>query len=213
MSPGDVVYTVPTSKKIVALTFDIAFGKQVPLAMLTLLNQIKVKKATFFVSGTWVDAHPNIAKRIGEKGFELASHGYLHRNYSRYSNAWIEQQVKKARRAIYVATGVKTNTSRTPSGDLNLRVIKKLCSMGQTIIQWGTDSLDWKMPGVGKIVGRVLNRVHPGDIVLLHACDTRTQTLKALSVIVDALRKRGYKLVTVSELLEERKYRKLKKRS
>lgn len=202
MSWDDVIYEVPTSHKVAALTFDVAFGKQVPLAMLRLLNDLKVKKATFFLSGTWVNQYPAIARRIHRQGFELASHGYLHRDYSRHSNIWIDRQVKKAKRAIYRATGVRTNMIRTPSGDLNPRVIQKLRSMGQTIIQWDTDSLDWTMPGVGKIVKRVLRRVHPGDIVLLHACDTWTQTLKALPVIVDALRKRGYRLLTVTELLK-----------
>jgi peptidoglycan-N-acetylglucosamine deacetylase len=202
MSQDKVIYQVPTSKKVVALTFDIAFGNQVPLAMLRLLNEVKVKKATFFLSGTWVDKNPAIASRIHKQGFELASHGYLHEDYTRHSNTWIDWQVKKAKRAIYTATGVRTNMIRTPSGDLNPRVIKKLRSMGQAIIQWDTDSLDWTMPGVGKIVKRVLTSVHPGDIVLLHACDTWTQTLKALPIIVNALRKRGYKLVTVTELLK-----------
>lgn len=199
-SPG-AIYSVPTGQKVVALTFDISWGEKTPGPVLDVLEQKQVKKATFFLSGPWTSTHPEIAKRIKNMGFEIGSHGHMHKNFSEYSNDWIDQQVRKAEEAIYDVTGVKTNLIRTPNGDFNKRVLEKLHSMGYTTIQWDTDSLDWKNPGVDAIVNRVLSKAHPGDIILMHASDSCKQTAEALPRIIDGLRAKGYEFVTVSELI------------
>lgn len=201
MKINRVIYNVPTRKRILALTFNMAYGHRVPVQLLSLLKARGVKKATFFVTGEWVQLNPGIAKRIQQMGFDIASHGHRHEDYTSHSNAWIERDVKAAKRAIVNATGAKTNMIRTPSGDLDSRVIKKLLSMKQTIVHWDTDSLDWKYKNVKKIVQRVLPNIHPGAIVLLHGCDPWPQTLKALPIILDGIKKKGYTLVTVNELL------------
>ncbi|WP_018131489.1 polysaccharide deacetylase family sporulation protein PdaB [Effusibacillus pohliae] len=195
------VYSVKTEQKIVALTFDISWGEKTPGPVLDVLAEKGVKKATFFLSGPWTSTHPEIAKRIKSMGFEIGSHGHMHKNFSEYSNEWIDDQVRKAEDAIYDVTGVRTKLIRTPNGDFNKRVLEKLHSMGYTVIQWDTDSLDWKNPGVDTIVNRVLSKAHPGDIILLHASDSCKQTAEALPRIIDGLRAKGYEFVTVSELI------------
>lgn len=199
-----VIHHVPTNKRNIALTFNIANGSHVPLKMLTLLSKLGVTKATFFLTGTWVELHPRITKRIQRMGYEIASHGHRHENYTSHSNAWIERDVNAARKSIYHTTGVKSNMIRTPSGDMNVRVIKKLLKMNQTIVHWNIDSLDWKLANVTDMVRRVIPKAHPGAIVLLHACDPWTQSLKAVPPIVDGLRRKGYRFVTISELLKAR---------
>lgn len=196
-----VIEKVDTRKRIVALTFNIANGNHVPNQMLSLLRSFGISQATFFLTGMWVKTHPDIALRIRRFGYEIASHGHRHQNYTQHSNKWIEREVKAARREIHKATGVWTQMIRTPSGDLDARVIQKLISMKQTIVHWDTDSLDWKYKQVGKIVSRVVTKVHPGAIILLHACDPWTQSLKALPAILNGLKKKGYKFVTVSQML------------
>lgn len=199
-SPG-AIYNVKTDKKVIALTFDISWGEKTPGPVLDVLEKKGVKKSTFFLSGPWTATHPDIAKRIKTMGFEIGSHGNLHKNFSEFSNDWIYDQVKKAEESIYDVTGTKTKLIRTPNGDFNKRVLERLHSMGYTTIQWDTDSLDWKNPGVGTIVDRVLTKVHPGDIILMHASDSCKQTDAALPQIIDGLRAKGYDLVTVSELI------------
>jgi peptidoglycan/xylan/chitin deacetylase (PgdA/CDA1 family) len=70
-------------------------------------------------------------------------------------------------------------------------------------IHWGTDSLDWMNPGVSIIIERINKRIHPGDIILMHASDTCKQTAQALPAIINNIRSQGYEIVTVSELLQE----------
>lgn len=200
---ASAIYKVDTDKKIVALTFDISWGNKVPEPVLDVLEKEGVKKATFFLSGPWTLRHPEIAKRIHRMGYEIGSHGNLHKDFSNYPDSWIREQVQLAEKSIYQVTGVRTRLIRTPNGDFNPRVLRVLNSMGYTVIQWNTDSLDWKNPGTQAIVNRVLTRVVPGDIILMHASDSSKQIVDALPQIIEGLRAKGYQFVTVSELLSE----------
>ncbi|WP_067621116.1 polysaccharide deacetylase family sporulation protein PdaB [Alicyclobacillus acidiphilus] len=195
------IYKVETDKKVVALTFDISWGNKVPEPVLDVLKEQNVKKATFFLSGPWTLHHPEIAKRIKAMGYEIGSHGNLHKDFSNYPNSWIRQQVQIADQSIAQVTGVHPKLIRTPNGDFNPRVIACLNDMGYKVIQWNTDSLDWKNPGVQNIVNRVTKRVVPGDIILMHASDSSKQIVQALPQIISQLRQQGYQFVTVSELI------------
>lgn len=201
MSINRVLSRIPTNKKLVALTFDIAHGKKVPLRLISILRKKGVRSATFFVTGVWVRLNPEIAMRIRQKGYEIASHGNRHQDYRKQSNSWIEKEVKAAKKSIFQTTGLRTNMIRTPGGDMNARVVHKLQSMNQTIVHWDVDSLDWKLTDVNKIVNRVVPRARAGSIVLLHACDPWTQSLRALSRIIEGLRQKSFNFVTVTELL------------
>lgn len=199
-----VLSRIPTSRKIVALTFDIANGQKVPLKMLSVLRKHGVRQATFFITGLWAASHPGIAARIRRSGYEIASHGHRHRDYRHHSNAWIGKEVATAKLAIRRNAGVRTQLFRPPGGDMNGRVIRKLLSMKVTIVHWDVDSLDWKLRDVRRIAARVVPRVRPGSIVLLHACDPWTQSLQAVPVIVSRLRQKGYRFAGVTELVANR---------
>ncbi|MFD2172308.1 polysaccharide deacetylase family sporulation protein PdaB [Tumebacillus lipolyticus] len=199
--PKGAIYKVQTDKKVVALTFDISWGEKAPGPILDILEKKGVKKATFFLSGPWTTTHPEIAKRIKSIGFEIGNHGHRHDDFPKYNNQWITEQVTKSEQAIHEATGVKTNLIRTPNGAFDKRVIQHLNSMGYTVVQWNTDSLDWMRPGPDKIVDRVLKRTVPGDIILMHASDSALQTIDALPRIIDGLRQKGYEFMTVTELI------------
>lgn len=197
------IYKVDTPDKVVALTFDISWGNKVPDPVLDVLQKEHVTKATFFLSGPWTLRHQEIVKRIHSMGFEIGNHGHLHKDYSNYPNSWITEQVSSSEKAIKQVAGVKTKLIRTPNGDFNPRVIRCLNQQGYTVIQWNTDSLDWKNPGVANIQKRVLNRAVPGDIILFHASDSAKQTAQALPGVIDGLRAKGYRFATVSELLSQ----------
>ncbi|WP_339369248.1 polysaccharide deacetylase family protein [Paenibacillus elgii] len=198
------IYNIETKQKRVALTFDIGWGSKVPGPVLGILRKKKVAQATFFLSAPWAARHPRLAHTIRSRGYEIGSHGDLHVNYTGHGNRWIHRQVKKAEGVIRKVTGVKPVLFRPPNGDLNARVVRKLRRLGYLTVHWSVDSLDWKKPGVNAIVRRVLNAVGPGDIVLMHASDSASQTAKALPKIIDRLRARGYRLLTVSNLLAGR---------
>jgi polysaccharide deacetylase family sporulation protein PdaB len=202
IDPGpSAIYSVETDKKQVALTFDISWGEERTGPILDVLEQKGLKKATFFLSSPWAESHPDLVKRIVDMGFEIGSHGHRHDNYSQYNEEQIRTQISKADRILTEVTGKKPKLIRYPNGDFNKRVLRIADQMGYKSIQWDTDSLDWMNPGKEKIINRVLKRVHPGDIILMHASDSCRQTHEALPVIIDSLRKQGYEFVTVSELI------------
>ena len=114
----------------------------------------------------------------------------------------IQTELLKAARSIEDVLGVKPWLLRTPNGDYNNRVVQTAESLGYTVIQWDTDSLDWTKPGAAQIVSRVVKKAHPGDIILLHASDSASETPEALPHIIDQLRQKGYRFVLVSDLLK-----------
>jgi polysaccharide deacetylase family sporulation protein PdaB len=197
------VYSVPTEKKVIALTFDISWGEKLPEPIVKALEDKHVKNATFFLSSPWAKAHPDVALRIAKDGFEIGSHGHKFTNYSTLEDAEIRKQIQTAHQILSEVTGKSPKLIRMPNGDFDKRVLNIADSLGYTVIQWDTDSLDWKQIGKDAIVKRVVSRAYPGDIVLMHASDAALQTQSALPEIIDQLRAQGYEFVSVSELLAQ----------
>ncbi|MDO7908312.1 polysaccharide deacetylase family sporulation protein PdaB [Paenibacillus sp. JX-17] len=197
------VYSVPTDKKVIALTFDISWGDKRAEPILKVLEDNKVEKATFFLSSPWSKTHPELVSTMKERGYEIGSHGYKHENYSTLTDEDIRKQINTADVMLSEQLGQKPKLIRLPNGDFDKRVLQTAANLGYTVVQWDTDSLDWKNPGAQKIADRVISKAHPGDIVLLHASDSSQQTHEALPVIIDQLRKQGYTFVTVSELINQ----------
>jgi polysaccharide deacetylase family sporulation protein PdaB len=170
---------------------------------LKVLEDKKVHKATFFLSSPWSKTHPKLVNQIKDSGYEIGSHGHKHENYSSLSDEDIRKQISTAHTTLTELTGQSPRLIRMPNGDFDKRVLQVASTLGYKTIQWDTDSLDWKNPGTQVIIDRVVNKAHPGDIVLLHASDSCKQTHEALPVIIDKLRAQGYEFVTVSELIQQ----------
>jgi polysaccharide deacetylase family sporulation protein PdaB len=203
MNEPAAVYTIPTEKKVVALTFDISWGEIRTDPILKVLEEKKVNKATFFLSSPWSKSHPDLVSKIVKSGYEIGSHGHKHTNYSGLSDEEIRSQIQKAHSIITEVTGKSPNLIRLPNGDFNKRVLRVADELGYKVIQWGTDSLDWKASNSQEIVDRVVSHVHAGDIILMHASDSVKYNHEALPKIIDQLRGQGYEFVTVSELMEQ----------
>jgi len=197
------IYSIPTDKKVIALTFDISWGEKRAIPILNVLKEKNVDKSTFFLSAPWSQTHPEIAKKIAESGFEVGSHGYKHDNYSTLSDDEIRNQIQSAHTVLSQVTGQKPNLIRLPNGDFDKRVLRIADELNYKVIQWDTDSQDWMNIGTDKIVSRVVDKAHPGDIILMHASDTTKQTHEALPAIIDQLRAKGYEFVSVSELIAQ----------
>lgn len=191
---------VITSKKVAALTFDISWGTAMPTRVFDILKRDHVA-ATFFVSGPWAKQNADLVKQMASAGYEVESHGWAHVNYTGLSQSGVEDNIIKANAVIEEITGKRPTFVRPPNGDFSPRTIAAAKAVGYTTVTWGTDSLDWMNPGVNTIIRRVVTRIHPGDIVLLHASDTCKQTDLALPSIIQQLRQDGYQLVTLRQLL------------
>ncbi|HLT58696.1 MAG: polysaccharide deacetylase family protein [Limnochordales bacterium] len=194
------VFYVRTDQPLVALTFDISWGRQTAGPVLDILKE-KGVRATFFLTGFWAKKQRDIAQRIVADGHEIASHGDDHVNLSRYDGDAIAKNIMTAHRDLEEATGRQARFFRPPNGDYDDLVVATARQLGYETVIWSLDTLDWKNPGADYMVRRVLNNVHPGDIILMHASDSSRQIHLALPRIIDGLRAQGYQLMTLGELM------------
>ena len=203
---GDIVWEVPTSNKVIALTFDDGPDQKSTTEILDLLRQYGVK-ATFFVVGNRVQKYPDIVKRELAEGHEIGNHSFTHPSFVGISGTRMINELNETQEAIYKAAGYKTNLFRPPGGSYSESIVQQCKKNGLHMILWSwhQDTLDWKKPGVKRIANKVLNNARNGDIVLMHDfVSNSTQTAEALQIILPELKKRGFRFVTVSELLSYR---------
>lgn len=195
------IYRIGTQAKKVALTFDISWGTRMPGPVLDVLDRYGLK-VTFFLSGPWSERHPEIVRRIAGSGHEVQSHGHKHVNFSTLSAQGVVDNLRTAHEILVRLTGQTPNLVRPPNGDFDDKSILAARSIGYETVIWDVDSLDWKNPGVDAIRERVLRRVQPGSIILMHASDSCKQTDQALPGIIEGLRQQGFEIVKLSELLK-----------
>ncbi len=188
-----------TARREVALTFNVAWGEEPLAEILLILERAKVR-ATFFLVGTWAEDQPDLAAAIVRGGHEVASHGYAHRHIKQLSPDQIRSEIERGTDTVAKLTGNRPRIFSPPYGEIDGRGLDVAAQLGMRAIMWSADTVDWMRPGVGTIVERVKKRVGNGGIVLMHPVD---QTAQALPQIIDYLTGQGYRLVTVSELIDE----------
>jgi peptidoglycan/xylan/chitin deacetylase (PgdA/CDA1 family) len=197
---------------MVALTFDDGPSPST-VRVLDILRQ-KGIHATFFEIGKNVERYPEIAKEVVEEGNVLGNHTYSHTIMSSLNtfHHHFETEVDETARSISVATGEQpAMLFRPPHGCSTPWAVKECKGLGYSVVLWSIDPHDWQRITPEHIVKSVLKSVKPGAIILLHdGLETsdnpnRENTLKALPVIIDALRKKGYCFVTIPEMMNLQK--------
>lgn len=189
--------------KVVALTFDDGPHPVYTPQVLDILMRYKVK-ATFFLIGARAERYPDLARRILAEGHEIGNHTYSHFADLPYKD-WdtICREIVNGADAIERVTGVRPKLFRPPHGYLNYRVHTAAQIYGFTVVLWTVSADHHDAPTPEAMAQRVFRLVHPGAIILMHdgRTSTRWRDVKALPLILSGLRKRGYRFVTVSELL------------
>ncbi|MCL6586613.1 MAG: polysaccharide deacetylase family protein [Anoxybacillus sp.] len=202
---NEIVWDVPTTKKVVALTFDDGPDVLYTPQILDILKEHHAK-ATFFVVGFRAENYPDIIQRQIKEGHELANHTYKHLDFRGKSTETITNEIKKTEAILYELTKKRPVLFRPPLGYFNQRVMKAATNEGYTVVMWSReqDTYDWQNPGTQKIVRRVVQHIQPGQIILFHdhGSGSRKQTVQALKEILPVLKEKGYTFVTVSELLK-----------
>ena len=197
------VYSVETTEKKIAISFDCAWGTEHTDALLDVLERENVR-ATFFMVEFWAEKYPEYVKKIDEKGHEIGTHSATHSYMSKLSEAEIRQELTSSSQAIESVTGKKVELFRPPYGDYDDLLIETAQCMGLYSIQWDVDSLDWKNLSANDIAMRVINRVQSGSIILCH--NNGLHTAEALPVILDTLKNKGYEFVPIGELIYKDHY-------
>ncbi len=181
--------------KYVAFTFDDGPGQYTD-KLLDALDRYDAK-VTFFVLGNRVNSYKNQLKREYSMGMEIGSHTYSHKNLKVLSKKEAIQEIKKSSDAIKGLLGTGPTLLRPPYGNYNA-VVKK--NAGVPMIYWTVDTLDWKLKNTKKVCNSILKQTKPNDIILLH--DIHSTSVDGFIKALPKLKKKGYELVTVTELYQ-----------
>ena len=192
---GVLLRKIDKNKKMVALTYDDGPSIYTPRILKTLKENNSV--ATFFVVGNRVPMYSDTVKKAYDMGCEIGNHTYEHKSLPNLSETEVKRQISKTNKEVKKAIGEKPVIMRPTGGATNTNIKKWV---GMPSIIWSVDTLDWKTRNADSTRRAVLNRVKDGDIVLMH--DLYSATATASETIIPELVRRGYQLVTVSELAE-----------
>ncbi len=192
------VYWVQRDDKVVALSFDAAWGNEDTQQLIDILNKYQIN-TTFFVVGDWVDKYPESVKALADNGNEVMNHSLNHAHFSSLSSDEIVADITACNEKIAAVTGVTPTLFRCPYGEYDDHVVSAVTGMGMTAVQWNIDSLDWKGISASEIQKRVLKNIEPGSIILFH--NAAENTPEALPGIIESLLADGYKIVPISQIL------------
>jgi peptidoglycan/xylan/chitin deacetylase (PgdA/CDA1 family) len=190
-------YSQPVRSRELALTFDDGPSPYTP-EILGLLQHYHVH-ATFFEIGDRMSGYGAVMRQILADGDALGDHSWDHHIIGPSVASW---EIGRTRALQTAMTGYRTCLFRPPYGATFPRTIAVAKQMGIVTVNWDVDPRDWSLPGTNKIICNVLTNAHPGAIVLSHdGGGDRSETVAAYRVIIPALLARGYKLVTLPQMI------------
>ncbi len=204
---GPTFSEVKTSQKIVALTFDDGPYPPYTDQVLDILREEGVP-ATFFVIGRNAEKYPDLLRRMVAEGHQVGNHTYNHVDLLKADRTTIADEVDRTNRVIAAITGVPAKAVRPPHGFRDAVVLEVMAERGLKVVEWSVLSRDWTNPSVETIARRTLDKVKSGAVILLHdgdgvaAAAPRAQTVEAARWIIRDLKARGFKFVTVDEILK-----------
>ncbi len=213
---GKTLVSGPRNERVIALTYDDGPNPPYTNRILDVLRAEHVH-ATFFVVGRAVQAYPGVVRREFDDGNAIGNHTWNHGHLVLYDEGTLRRTLQRTDAAIFAATGAHTRLMRPPFGSRDWLVLGEVRKLGYIPVMWSVPlANDWEYPPSRLIAARVLRYADDGAIITLHdgnrgivcahsrlqarVCD-RSSDVEATRLIVDALKERGYRFVTIPELL------------
>lgn len=213
---GKTLVSGPKNERVVALTYDDGPNPPYTDQIIAVLRAEHVR-ATFFVVGRAVAAYPRVVRREVESGDAIGNHTWSHGHLLLYDGSGLRRTLERTDAAIFAAAGVHTRIMRPPFGARDWLVLDEVRKLGYTPVMWSVPlPNDWEYPPARIIAARVLRYAGDGAIIDLHdgnqgivcaarhssarLCD-RSADVEATRLIVEALKRQGYRFVTIPELL------------
>jgi len=191
------------SDRVVALTIDDGPEARYTPSVLDTLERHHVR-ATFFVVGEAAEAQPALLRREIAQGCEVAAHTWDHPHMAGLSADEARREVQRGASAIELITGRKPRYFRPPRGVVTTAAVDAAKSLGMRTVLWSACLEHSGLRTPEAEAKRVLDLVHPGDIILMHdGLGDRRGSVLALDALLDGLQERGYRVVTLSELFAE----------
>jgi peptidoglycan/xylan/chitin deacetylase (PgdA/CDA1 family) len=199
---------IPTTRHVVALTFDAGANADAVPSILATLRRDRVP-ATFFLTGNFVRDYPAVARKIAAAGFRIGDHTISHPYLTGLGDKAVRRQILGGAKQIAAVTGATpAPLFRFPFGDADARTIAIANQLGYVPARWTVDTLGWEGTAghisASVVAARVLAGLRPGEIVLMHVGsnpdDHTTFDAAALPRVISELRARGYSFVTLDAL-------------
>ncbi|ABS20766.1 delta-lactam-biosynthetic de-N-acetylase [Bacillus cytotoxicus] len=196
-------YLGDTTKKDIYLTFDNGYENGYTEKILDVLKEKKVP-ATFFVTGHYVKGQKDLLKRMVNEGHIIGNHSQTHPDLTTVNDAKLKEELQSVTDEIKKVTKQKeVKYLRPPRGIFSERTLALAKEMGYYNVFWSLAFIDWKVDeqrGWQYAYDNVMNMVHPGAIILLHAVSK--DNAEALAKIIDDLREKGYHFKSLDDLVK-----------
>ncbi|KAA0547888.1 polysaccharide deacetylase family protein [Bacillus sp. BGMRC 2118] len=199
--PPNAIYRGHPDKKMVSFIINVAWGNEYIPTILETLKKHNVN-ATFFLEGRWVKENPDMAKMIVDAGHEVGNHSYSHPNMKTLTTSLVRQELVKTNDVIEATTGKTPTLFAPPSGSYRQEVVDIASELDMETIMWSVDTIDWQKPSPEVLTNRVLSKVHPGALVLMHPTES---TAKSLDQLIIAIKEKKLRIDEVSSLLSEKR--------
>ncbi|MEC0091691.1 polysaccharide deacetylase family protein [Paenibacillus macquariensis] len=205
---GFRVFRKGKSEHAFALTFDDGPDPHYTPQLLDILKRYNAK-GTFFVVGKNAEQHPELIQRMYDEGHLIGIHNYIHKSNWIMRPATVRNQIQKTDEIIYAITGERTSYYRPPWGIVNLFDFSKHNQF--KIILWSAMFGDWREKmGSDKLAKRMLNKLKPGEIMLLHDCgstvganlDAPKHMLIALEQVLEEAQRRNLQSIRIDEMIQ-----------
>jgi peptidoglycan/xylan/chitin deacetylase (PgdA/CDA1 family) len=199
----DIIQQVSTTQKVIAFTFDDGPNPVYTPQLLDIFDEVS-GHATFFMMGKQIELYPETALDVHVRKHEIGNHTYSHPHMTQISLDECERELLDTDAIITQVTGTKPVVMRPPYLDYNEEVHTITAKMGYPVIgALNGRARDWEMPGVEHILEATREQIGCGNILLFHdGFGDRSQTIEAVRILAKELTADGYRLVTVSELLQ-----------
>ena len=197
-----VFYRKRNDRMEIALTFDDGPHPYYTPIILDILSEYGIK-ATFFMIGENVEYYQKAAEAVLEAGHEIGNHTYRHKTLKPLADHDILKEIQDCEDAIFSLSEYRPKIVRPPEGSMSEQVKSVVNELDYRIILWDLDTKDWAHTSPADISKHILDDIESGDIILMHDfIGHNSPTPEALRLFVPELLARGYKFVTVSQLLD-----------
>ncbi|WP_165898127.1 polysaccharide deacetylase family protein [Tumebacillus sp. BK434] len=193
------VQTYRVEHPVVALTFDVSQDSD-PVAQILVKLRTERARATFFLTGEWVERHPHLARAIVKEGHEVGRSLYSSRTASELSPEQLRQELQKTDDAWRAAHLPEVDLFRVPDGETNGQVAKEIRKRHENLIAWSVTAVPESPGAAAGVWSGLPSALSAGDIVRLRA---DRLTLEGISTVLTGIRGAGYDVKTISSMQEE----------
>ena len=183
----------------VSLTFNVYESSENVTKIMDILDEYEVK-ATFFIGGSWADDNVDCVREIYNRGHELGSHGYFHKDHSKMGYEANLEEIRPSVKLLEMICGKKVTLFAPPSGAFCEDTLSACAYLEMKVIMWSRDTIDWRDKDVSLIIKRATQNLKAGEFILMHPKDV---TVQALPEILSYIRENGLKTATISQNLGE----------